>query len=1314
MVHRLRLTSEWILAGVIVLLFLFPANGTQTNSFTAKISGSKSFTLRYGIGDPQGLGQAGISPYQLDLDQSLAVDVTADALSILTLKGHFNDKEPASMQSLTLHLHADKLSGVFGDFSISGKEAFAVYNKKLKGVRLDYTLPGGGVITGVLSQIEGISESKTFIGHSAHGEVLFSFSFPDRPWLTQPYTRNLAGLYYYTLTAPYIEGFSEVDLAFAVSGKLRAILKNYGLGYLAGTIEASPANPFPQGTFTVVHDKSDFLILMRRTDDILRTQLLDYIKTYNINNNLTGKDKKEYPFNTGSNYEKAFLHALSKFVAITVDENSYPLLSGNQHRFYYLGHKNVKKGSIEVTVSVNGATFRPITAPDLSSDYRMSAFPDQGIIAVSFPADFFSGSKSAMRVTFSYSMSGNAYSLGLSIVPGSDKVYLNGKLLKRNTDYTIDYDVGLLILLTKVKDSDTIRIDYERARGGLGSTAEYARNFYGTSVDIPVSNALSLEASVLQAADSPTSRVNREKARTMPNTHTVSGIIGHVKLDGFNANFTLGYNTNRFPLDDDERVNIPNKITAIAVASDYTFFANTSGVSVYHDGNWSAYTTANGLSGNRVYAIASTENRVLFGTGSGLTVLTLTGEAPLDQVANWKRYSVNDGLPNAAVHALAIAGDKLWVGTEAGIAEVPLDKMDDPKSWHSYTAASIIKLGAITALAVDSDHVYVGCTHGLFSFDPVTGTLQPLPGMSGVNVTSLVMHNGALYAGCDLGLRSFYRGTGNGWLVFGTPVYAVAFAEGKVWYGGNDGLYRTSAAGPAIPGETVTAIAPDPTGGVWVGTRADSDYNLLVFHVDAHGAEPFANTTTKIDGRDPTRFADIPADKHTDRGGIAQASFTRSMGPFVLSGTFVRISPQFTAIGRLSRQDVTGWTLNGKANLPNNLTISAIHGYHLIDTATPQQKKTMDNAVSLAWKFGPQFSFSVNHSLVDDDQDHPGFDSGKLTYKIGLSDKLFADAISLGLVWNDGFIWNFASTLAPRRDTRLDLTGTWHVLSGLSVSGTWSRPVSFIEDRRIGADTWTGGLAWSGRLATAALTANYNITAHHTVGSDRINSDQGGKIRARLDKFGVAAWKVIPAFTAAFAKKAGIVTASGEGNINLTYSDFSVSGNYTHTVSGLGNPRNQLTDRLSLLFSYTGIPDLRPSLAYTMNKTAVVYKGVAKPTVNHSLTGHLSYRPASGITDDLALSARASAGRRENLTINLTNTFTYPILEQISSRLVLTGRYMQAGVHPQLNLSLRGGVDVTLSNTWSGSLSASYLTGLKSTGGLYNSLLLALTITATF
>ncbi|MCK4393363.1 hypothetical protein KAX17_10705, partial [Candidatus Bipolaricaulota bacterium] len=85
------------------------------------------------------------------------------------------------------------------------------------------------------------------------------------------------------------------------------------------------------------------------------------------------------------------------------------------------------------------------------------------------------------------------------------------------------------------------------------------------------------------------------------------------------------------------------------------------------------------------------------------------------------------------------------------------------------------------------------------------------------------------------------------------------------------------------------------------------------------------------------------------------------------------------------------------------------------------------------------------------------------------------------------------------------------------------------------------------------------------------------------------------------------------------------------------------------------------------------------------------------------------------ITAIFRNSFSYAITDAISSQVDLDGHYAasEEGLD-DLDLSLRGDVNLTLSETWRASLGASYFTGTKSSGGLYHSLLLELFIAVMF
>ncbi len=895
----------WLLTVVIgcLLLFSLLCFSQEDESFQADIHGQKTWTVRYGLGDVRGLAQAGVVPYMFFLEQSLFVDIHGEALSMLTIDAHFNDQEPASMQSLTIGLDAGDLHGIFGDFSITGKEAFAVYNKALKGIRLDYQI-GEAQLTGILSQIEGISESKTFVGRTASEEVVFSATRPEQPWLEQPYLDHIDGLYHYELETPFVEGFSEVTLAFDPSEGLQELLETYGLSYLFGVIVEEPSEELSGSSFVVVSNAQDVLLLTTEPRSLLRERLRDAITMYNEEEELTGTDKKRYPFNEGTDYERIFLEQLAEFMSIIVDGHDYLVAEGGRRRFYDLGRTNVEEDSVVVEVSLDGGTFRPISDPDLF-DYRVVIFPDEGVIELDFPESFFDGGENSVRVTFAYAVSGEVFMLGLSIVPGSEKVYLNDVLLERDVAYSIDYELGALILFVEVGEEDTIRIDYERVRGGLGGYVEYARDFSGATLALPLSEALTLELSLLQAADSPDPVVDPATAHTMPNTHTVTGLVGSLRLDDFSADFTLGYAHNQFPLDDNLRVNLPNEVTAVLALPDYTFIGHLNGVNVYKDGVWTGYDTSDGLSGNRVHDIKSDGTHVFFATGSGLTVLSLEGEAPLAKVGNWRRYYVEDGLPHNSVRALEVVEGMLWVGTQEGLASVRVEEIDESSSWTRYYGDPFTELVRVVCLASDGEILYVGTEQGLFAFDEATETVSVLSGTQSLRIYDLLLVDRTLYVACEFGLRSFRDGVGMGWLIFGKPVYCLAFSNGVLWYGTETGLARSSAE-QLLTGWEITDITSTAEGILWVGSRADSEYRLRVWKI-SDGIEDFDTALTGIDGRDRSRFADIPPEEHTDRGLLGRVSFQRDMGLFTLSGSFESVSPEFTSIGDLSRRDETGW-----------------------------------------------------------------------------------------------------------------------------------------------------------------------------------------------------------------------------------------------------------------------------------------------------------------------------------------------------------------------------------------------------------------------
>jgi hypothetical protein len=140
---------------------------------------------------------------------------------------------------------------------------------------------------------------------------------------------------------------------------------------------------------------------------------------------------------------------------------------------------------------------------------------DIGVVEFDFPPGFFD-IYDAVRVKYRHTIAMGIFNLGLSIAQGSEKVYLNDVLLYRNTDYTIDYELGILTILRMLGPDDVVRVEYEYFRGPFGAVADYKSNFYGATFGWTPAENLNLKMDVAVYADDPRSAAIPEATRPCP------------------------------------------------------------------------------------------------------------------------------------------------------------------------------------------------------------------------------------------------------------------------------------------------------------------------------------------------------------------------------------------------------------------------------------------------------------------------------------------------------------------------------------------------------------------------------------------------------------------------------------------------------------------------------------------------------------------------------------------------------------------------------------------------------------------------------
>jgi len=109
----------------------------------------------------------------------------------------------------------------------------------------------------------------------------------------------------------------------------------------------------------------------------------------------------------------------------------------------------------------------------------------------------------------------------------------------------------------------------------------------------------------------------------------------------------------------------PNYVFAVHVDSDDRVWAGTwgGGVSLYDGREWKSFTSAEGLAGDIVYAIAQEPSGVLwFGTNAGISRF---------DGSEWQTYGHHEGLADLNVYTLAVTpSGEVWAGTKGAVIRV--------------------------------------------------------------------------------------------------------------------------------------------------------------------------------------------------------------------------------------------------------------------------------------------------------------------------------------------------------------------------------------------------------------------------------------------------------------------------------------------------------------------------------------------------------------------------------------------------------------------------------------------------------------------
>jgi ligand-binding sensor domain-containing protein/signal transduction histidine kinase len=232
---------------------------------------------------------------------------------------------------------------------------------------------------------------------------------------------------------------------------------------------------------------------------------------------------------------------------------------------------------------------------------------------------------------------------------------------------------------------------------------------------------------------------------------------------------------------------------------------DSGGLNLLRDQKFTTYTTSDGLSGNLVRCVfESAQGELWIGTdGAGLNRRTSSGFAHL---------STADGLSSNVILSLAGgAGGDLWIGTPNGLNL--LHASGSTKRITKFTSADGLPDDFIRSLFSDRDgSLWIGTRHGLAHL--AAGKFTSYSSMDGLGSDFI----GAIFRAADLEFRTP--------IVPHSDVSGTYVRTGDLLIGTSGGLSRlhngvfiNSTVQQGLSNNTVTAIAEDAQGTLWLGTN---------------------------------------------------------------------------------------------------------------------------------------------------------------------------------------------------------------------------------------------------------------------------------------------------------------------------------------------------------------------------------------------------------------------------------------------------------------------------------------------------------------
>ena len=1362
------------------VLFMYPvlgASAAEIGGLPLQIRGDVEFRIRSAWGDAAALSGTGYSPGHVDIAQLLSLSVRGQVAPGIFVSGTLDNRKDGNLQLLELTLEGDPFKGKFGGLAFRSENPYTAYSSRLRGleVRAEYPAVQAGVTVG---RVQGIPAKKTFQGSTAQETIVYE---PQGTYAPSPASTGLSasfdGMEYYELGGFFDPDYMGAWLRYMdcvapdEQRTLKQTLDLWDLGYLylddpdgKGVISAGDGVALSRGQFVTVSSASEMLALRSEVRDVLRGQVQSLIRSYNAKNMLTGSDQKRYPFMYGSETESAFLEDLLKLHARMVAGAAHddpgalldvPAGSYSRRRLYDMGQTDVVAGSVTIEVRKGGQYY----AADTQLALGFLVMYDTGVIEFDFPAAFFS-TYDGMRVKYRHTVAQGIFNLGISIALGSERVYLNDNLLRRDQDYVIDYEFGILTILLPLGPDDVVRVEYEYFRGPFGAPADYKSNFIGAVLGWTPNEQVKVRMEIARYADDPKSAALPEATPVMPNTHTVIGLSGRFDSKGLSISGDLALSHDQFPFDDNRKSNAANAVLGVMAAADanskpYLVLAHRDGISVGAAGvgDFRRYGVGSGLAGPVVRAMAASDDGThtwFFATDGGLTVLSAvpgpTGQSPFDYVSNWRRIYTSAGLPSNDLTSVALTPWAVWVGTAGdGVATAHID---DLENWTVYTKSGATGLpsASISAIAYDplQDVVMVATDRGLASFQGGHFDVE----LPGANVQAAVSGVEAVaglrtFAATDSGV--YGRDDSGQWsqVVAGPAVAnarAIAVWNGALWIGTDNGLYAwdgsTLIAADAAAGYSVTSLGAGPglkyDGQVlWMGTQARPDddrgkgYTIDVLEiVKIDVAERHSGSDLEISADDPRRYLDLSPDEHTVTGYAARASARYAIGAGSIYGSYEAMTPTFTKLGQTSRQGLDAWRIGALWPLGSKVSLSAEHAQAHTqsysgkpDQIEPKELFTVSSRLAGSLDIGPKIDVSYTTSRVDD-APAEGFEREERTISVGGRQTFFNGALTLGAGYDNTESVNIA--VPGSSYTQISMRGDATLkLDALSVTARYRKPIKTIapgkpEERKSGTEEISVNAQWAKQLGSVSVRATYRQLNRSDLATERKLDDKRADVRATLPALKLGAGTLTPS---AVLRWEQVVPFSGQTR-RVAGAQASLSGllGTFRTTSGAGLTRTEypeirkvtLDSEVFLTLGGGTAAKFAPQVDIRWKRSTSQRPDLGDISAD-SLTGTLrgAWTPKQGLSNvtsaSYTLSASASGQKHtlslsDSLSAAIGSKATATVDVSATSTAVAVSQLL-GGEGAEVRGDIKGGVRYKITDVWSLGATAGYSLRLLSAGG---------------